>query len=60
MSSNLKSDVGITPHNRKSEHSLIVKLGKAMLEAKGHGVYVLPLVLIILAVLFAATVGGGG
>lgn len=59
MSSDPKFDVGTTPHDRKSEHSLIVKLGKAMLEAKGHGVYVLPLVLIILVALFAATVGAG-
>ena len=60
MSLDPKPDVGIPPHNRKSDHSLIVKLGKAVLEAKGHGVYVLPLVLVILALLFAAAVGAGG
>ena len=55
MSSDLKPDMGTEPHRHKSDHSLIVKLGKAALEAKGHGVYVLPAVLIILGAVFYFT-----
>lgn len=43
----------------KSDHSLIVRLGKTVIEAKGHGVYVIPVVLVLVVLLFSTAVGLG-
>ena len=50
MPLNSKQNVGSQARDRKSNHSLIMRLSKPSVEATGHGVYILPLVLLILVV----------